>query len=77
MEFFTDPSSFGIKTFLISQSTIEYISHLGTKDFIILLMHKQYLDIFEWKLDSAVMICKESSDAHLFNRDIIDFGEKQ
>jgi hypothetical protein len=35
------------------------------------------LKIVEWKMDTAMMMCKKSIDDHLFNRDIIDFGGKQ
>ncbi len=34
-------------------------------------------EIVEWKLDTDMMICKKSSDAHLFSHDIIDFRGKQ
>ena len=34
-------------------------------------------EIVEWKLDTAMMMCKKSSDAHLFSRDIIDFRGRQ
>jgi len=30
-----------------------------------------------WKLDTDMMMCKKSSDAHLFSHDIIDFRGKQ
>jgi hypothetical protein len=33
--------------------------------------------IIEWKLDTAMMMCKKSSDAYLFIRDIINSGGKQ
>jgi len=33
--------------------------------------------IVQWKLDTAMMMCKKSSDVHLFNRDIIVLGGKQ
>ena len=31
-------------------------------------------EIVEWKLDTDMMMCKKSSDAHLFSHDIIDFS---
>ena len=31
-------------------------------------------EIVEWKLDTEMMMCKKSSDAHLFSHDIIDFS---
>ena len=34
-------------------------------------------EIVEWKLDTDMMMCKISSDAHLFSHDIIDFRGKQ
>ena len=34
-------------------------------------------EIVEWKLDTDMMMCKKSSDAHLFSHDIIDFRGKQ
>ena len=34
-------------------------------------------EIGEWKLDTDMMMCKKSSDAHLFSYDIIDFCGKQ
>ena len=34
-------------------------------------------EIDEWKLDTDMMMCKKSSDAHLFSHDTIDFRGKQ
>ncbi len=34
-------------------------------------------EIDEWKLDTDMMMCKKSCDAHLFSHDIIDFRGKQ
>ena len=34
-------------------------------------------EIVEWKLDTDMMMCEKSSDAHLFSHDIIDFRGKQ
>ena len=34
-------------------------------------------EIVGWKLDTDMMMCKKSSDAHLFSHDIIDFHGKQ
>ena len=34
-------------------------------------------EIVEWKLDTDMMMCKKSSDAHIFSHDIIDFRGKQ
>ena len=34
-------------------------------------------EIVEWKLDTDMMMCKKSSNAHLFSHNIIDFRGKQ